>query len=101
MSTDNLIKMANQIAQYFASEPESEQAVLGVRQHLQSFWTPAMRSELMAWQMEQSGRSAIWPYTRQKPGTYPDFCAFIPCRYFALKRAQASKAPCSNDTHPS
>lgn len=55
MSTDNLIKMANQIAQYFASEPDEEQAVKGVRQHLQSFWTPAMRRELMVWQEEHHG----------------------------------------------
>ena len=39
MSTDNLIKMANQIAQYFASEPDQKQAVLGVRNHLQMYWT--------------------------------------------------------------
>ncbi|BAU72061.1 formate dehydrogenase subunit delta [Metapseudomonas furukawaii] len=55
MSTDNLIKMANQIAQFFATEPDREQAVKGVQQHLQSFWTPAMRIELMAWQVEHHG----------------------------------------------
>lgn len=55
MSTDHLIKMANQIAQYFASEPDRELAVQGVRQHLQSFWTPAMRRELLVWQEEHHG----------------------------------------------
>jgi len=50
MSTDNLIKMANQIGQYFASEPDREVAVQGVRQHLQNFWTPAMLRDLKAWQ---------------------------------------------------
>ncbi|MCY1305485.1 NADH-dependent formate dehydrogenase delta subunit FdsD [compost metagenome] len=55
MSTENLIKMANQIAQFFSTEPDKEQAVRGVRQHLQSFWTPAMRIELMAWQVEHHG----------------------------------------------
>ncbi|MED5609665.1 MULTISPECIES: formate dehydrogenase subunit delta [Pseudomonas] len=49
MSIDNLVKMANQIGQYFASEPDRELAVSGVRQHLRSFWTPAMRRELAAW----------------------------------------------------
>ncbi|WP_152223235.1 formate dehydrogenase subunit delta [Pseudomonas sp. SCB32] len=49
MNTDNLIKMANQIGQYFASEPDRQQAVRGVQQHLQSFWTPAMRRDLKAW----------------------------------------------------
>ncbi|BAN46147.1 formate dehydrogenase subunit delta [Metapseudomonas resinovorans] len=64
MSTENLIKMANQIAQFFASEPDKEQAVKGVRQHLQSFWTPAMRIELMAWQVEQRG-AALHPLVRE------------------------------------
>ncbi|AYF88963.1 formate dehydrogenase subunit delta [Pseudomonas sp. JS3066] len=64
MSTDNLIKMANQIAQFFASEPDKEQAVKGVRTHLQSFWTPAMRIELMAWQVEHHGES-LHPLVQQ------------------------------------
>ena len=55
MSTANLIKMANQIAQYFAGEPDQQQAVLGVRNHLQMFWTPGMRKELLAWQTEHQG----------------------------------------------
>ncbi|HEF4758635.1 TPA: formate dehydrogenase subunit delta [Pseudomonas putida] len=55
MSTANLIKMANQIAQYFASEPDRQLAVQGVRNHLQMYWTPGMRKELLAWQTEQHG----------------------------------------------
>ncbi|MDZ5433571.1 formate dehydrogenase subunit delta [Pseudomonas fluorescens] len=55
MSTENLIKMANQIAQYFASEPDPQQAVLGVRNHLQMYWTPGMRKELLAWQKAHQG----------------------------------------------
>ncbi|CAH0198612.1 formate dehydrogenase subunit delta [Pseudomonas brassicacearum] len=50
MSSDSLIKMANQIAQYFASEPDHTLAVNGVRQHIKSFWTPGMRRDLAAWQ---------------------------------------------------
>ena len=46
MSSDNLVKMANQIAHYFDSEPDHAKAVQGVRQHLQNFWTPAMRRQL-------------------------------------------------------
>ncbi|MDD2030471.1 formate dehydrogenase subunit delta [Pseudomonas sp. N-137] len=55
MSSESLIKMANQIAQYFASEPDHEQAVNGVRQHMKNFWTPAMRRQLSAWQTEHPG----------------------------------------------
>ncbi|NUT81355.1 formate dehydrogenase subunit delta [Pseudomonas sp. NA13] len=50
MSSDSLIKMANQIAQYFASEPDHTLAVNGVRQHIKSFWTPGMRQQLQGWQ---------------------------------------------------
>ena len=55
MSTANLIKMVNQIAQYFANEPDQQQAVLSVRNHLQMFWTLGMRKELLAWQTEHQG----------------------------------------------
>ena len=55
MSTASLIKMANQIAQYFTSEPDQQQAVLGVRNHMQMYWTPGMRKELLAWQTEHKG----------------------------------------------
>ncbi|WP_260955908.1 formate dehydrogenase subunit delta [Pseudomonas citri] len=50
MSSDSLIKMANQIGQYFASEPDKAQAVRGVYQHMKSFWTPAMCRDLLAWE---------------------------------------------------
>jgi len=49
MSSESLVKMANQIAHYFDSEPDRALAVQGVRQHLQSFWTPAMRRQLAEW----------------------------------------------------
>ena len=49
MSSASLVKMANQIAHYFDSEPDRALAVQGVRQHLQSFWTPAMRRQLAQW----------------------------------------------------
>ncbi|MGC5700080.1 formate dehydrogenase subunit delta [Pseudomonas sp. NFXW11] len=55
MSSANLIKMANQIAAYFANEPDQEQAVLSVRNHMQMFWTPAMRQELLAWHRDEQG----------------------------------------------
>ncbi|MFB4392860.1 MULTISPECIES: formate dehydrogenase subunit delta [unclassified Pseudomonas] len=49
MSSENLVKMANQIAHYFDSEPDRALAVQGVRTHLQNFWTPAMRRQLGEW----------------------------------------------------
>ena len=55
MSTESLIKMANQIARHFANEPDQQQAVLSVRNHLQMFWAPSMRKELLAWHTEHQG----------------------------------------------
>jgi formate dehydrogenase subunit delta len=55
MSSENLIKMVNQIALYFSSEPDQEKAVQGVRNHLQMFWTPGMRKELLALQSGHEG----------------------------------------------
>ncbi|AGZ34417.1 formate dehydrogenase [Pseudomonas sp. SWI6] len=55
MSSENLVKMANQIAHYFDSEPDHALAVQGVRQHLKSFWTPAMRRQLSEWNQAHGG----------------------------------------------
>lgn len=44
---DKLIRMANQIATFFKSYPDA-QAQTGIRDHLQSFWTPKMRDRLDA-----------------------------------------------------
>lgn len=47
MRSDDLIRMANQIARFFAPYPEAD-AIEGVRDHLVKFWDPAMRRELVA-----------------------------------------------------
>ncbi|MGX5219422.1 formate dehydrogenase subunit delta [Pseudomonas sp. S9] len=54
MSSENLVKMANQIAQFFASETDTALAVRSVQQHLQSYWTPAMRHDLSALQAQNN-----------------------------------------------
>jgi len=45
MEVDNMVHMANQIANFFASYP-TEQAVAGVADHLQKFWEPRMRKQI-------------------------------------------------------
>ena len=50
MSNDKmakLVRMANQIGDYFRTFPEAE-AVAGATDHLRKFWTPKMRSEIIA-----------------------------------------------------
>jgi formate dehydrogenase subunit delta len=44
---DKLVFMANQIAAYFRSYPEPD-AVVGVADHIKSFWTPGMIRSLTA-----------------------------------------------------
>ncbi|MCW5724194.1 MAG: formate dehydrogenase subunit delta [Maricaulaceae bacterium] len=45
MREDTLIRMANQIADYFEAYPEDE-AIEGVAGHLKNFWEPRMREQL-------------------------------------------------------
>lgn len=47
MKTDTLIRMANQIAQFFEPYPHDE-AVKGVATHIKSFWDPRMRTDFFA-----------------------------------------------------
>jgi len=48
MDIERLVKMANDIANFFHSEPDHEEAVKGVAGHITRFWDPRMRRELSA-----------------------------------------------------
>ncbi|WP_134499484.1 formate dehydrogenase subunit delta [Microvirga pakistanensis] len=52
MSTEKLVRMANQIAAFFRSYPE-DQALKGIHDHLVAYWTPGMRRTLL----EHAGHS--------------------------------------------
>lgn len=45
MSDETLIRMANQIAAFFRTQPGVDAAAM-VAQHLRDFWAPAMRADL-------------------------------------------------------
>jgi formate dehydrogenase subunit delta len=47
MSAEKLVHMANQIADFFRSQPD-EAAVAGVAEHIRSFWAPVMRRGVYA-----------------------------------------------------
>ena len=47
MDTDTLVRMANDIGQFFAAMPEREEALDGVVNHLRRYWAPAMRVALL------------------------------------------------------
>ena len=60
-SPDKLVHMANQIAAFFATQPGDE-AALRVADHLTSFWTPAMRRDLVA--HAEAGAHGLAPAAR-------------------------------------
>jgi formate dehydrogenase subunit delta len=45
MHDDNLVRMANQIADFFRNKPEV-QAVAGAADHIRKFWDPRMRAKM-------------------------------------------------------
>lgn len=45
MNDQDLVRMANQIADYYRAYPE-EEAVTGIAAHIRSFWDPRMRDGL-------------------------------------------------------
>jgi formate dehydrogenase subunit delta len=47
MSPDKLAYMANQIGKFFAHQ-KHEQAVASILDHIEKFWDPRMRSEIIA-----------------------------------------------------
>ncbi|MBL6752134.1 MAG: formate dehydrogenase subunit delta [Nevskia sp.] len=46
MNAERLVQMANDIGDFFKSEPVREDAVAGIADHLRRFWTPRMRAQL-------------------------------------------------------
>ncbi|WP_022975169.1 formate dehydrogenase subunit delta [Nevskia ramosa] len=48
MNPQNLSEMANNIAAFFAAEPNHVEAVSGVANHIDKFWEPRMQKQLRA-----------------------------------------------------
>jgi len=48
MNIQHLVKMANQIGQFFEAEPDQAQAASDVATHLKRFWDPRMRKAIVA-----------------------------------------------------
>ena len=47
MSAEHLVTMANDIANFFAAEPDRQVAVDGVFTHLKRYWVPRMREQIV------------------------------------------------------
>lgn len=48
MNPQNLSEMANNIADFFAAEPDHAEAVAGIANHIDKFWEPRMQKQLRA-----------------------------------------------------
>jgi formate dehydrogenase subunit delta len=53
-ASSHLIQMANDIGNFFRSQPQREDAIAGIANHIASFWTKRMREKLMA-HLQQGG----------------------------------------------
>ncbi len=58
---ENLVKMANQIGGFFASQAETdaEAAAQSVASHLKLFWAPTMRTQLLDWFEREGGQELL------------------------------------------
>jgi formate dehydrogenase subunit delta len=54
MSIEHLVKMANDIGDFFRAEPERADAISGIANHIQRFWDPRMRRAIIAY-VKQGG----------------------------------------------
>lgn len=48
MNIENLVKMANDIGNFFGAEPDRTVAVRGIADHIRRFWDPRMRKAIIA-----------------------------------------------------
>jgi formate dehydrogenase subunit delta len=48
MDIENLVKMANDIGNFFTAEPDRAAAIDSVADHLRKFWDPRMRRAIIA-----------------------------------------------------
>ncbi len=48
MHSEYLVRMANDIGHFFASDPNKEEAARNVLAHFKRFWDPRMRAQIVA-----------------------------------------------------
>lgn len=70
MQDDDLIRMANQIAAFFAPYSEDE-AVAGIADHIAKFWEPRMRKQLFAIAADAKGLDPLVARALKDPSLAP------------------------------
>lgn len=46
MESENLVRMANSIGDFFEALPDRDEAMEGIATHVRKFWEPRMRAQL-------------------------------------------------------
>ena len=55
MNIDLLIKMANEIGEFFAGTAEAPEASRAVANHLKRYWEPRMRAQMITYYEQRQG----------------------------------------------
>lgn len=55
MNIDLLIKMANEIGEFFAGTTDAQAAARDVANHLKRYWEPRMRAQMIAYYEQRQG----------------------------------------------
>lgn len=63
MNVERLVAMANDIAAFFAAEPDADSAADQVANHLRKFWEPRMRKEIR--RFLETGGAGLSPLARR------------------------------------
>jgi formate dehydrogenase subunit delta len=68
---EQLVRMANDIGNFFRAEPQREDAIVGIGNHISKYWTKRMRDKLAAHvrnggeALDELPREALLRLTRQ------------------------------------
>lgn len=55
MNSSQLVKMVNDISNFFVSEEDKNEAINGVAGHITRFWDPRMRKEIIEYMINDGG----------------------------------------------
>lgn len=55
MNLHHLVKMANEIGEFFGQMPDREETVAAITAHLRNFWEPRMRREIIEYARSDGG----------------------------------------------
>ena len=74
MDSHQLIKMANQIGQFFESMPNRAEAEKDIATHLKRFWDPRMRRVILA-SLDTDDAASMSPIVREAITTHRQMLA--------------------------